>query len=156
MLIWRLVDWQALFMVFPTDRAMQLNEALFTQNRKCGFVPKPKFFGKENFNPFIKPHMENVDTLVINLQVRDQTKNLLIPTQPLWLFQFGSMSFADYRCSPFTKIRQRISLPVCRNRNSRMRLWLFESQNTEKRFDHIRYPIFFQHMSSCCSCNFFF
>lgn len=51
------------------DRPMQLNEARFELNGRCGFVPKPEIFGDTKFNPFLRSNHDNLDPLVINLQI---------------------------------------------------------------------------------------
>lgn len=51
------------------DRPMQMNEARFELNGRCGFVPKPEIFNDTKFNPFFRSNHDNVDPLVINLQI---------------------------------------------------------------------------------------
>nr|XP_039264802.1 1-phosphatidylinositol 4,5-bisphosphate phosphodiesterase gamma-1-like [Styela clava] len=51
------------------DRAMQLNEARFEQNGRCGFVPKPNYFLEKDFNPFLKNTSTFADHLRIYLQI---------------------------------------------------------------------------------------
>jgi len=54
------------------DKPMQLNEAMFMQNGKCGYVLKPKSMFSENFNPYEKPAtIEDTEPLTLTVRVKN-------------------------------------------------------------------------------------
>lgn len=61
------------------DRAMQLNEAMFSQNGKCGYVLKPRFMFDDNYNPYEKSsNIDNLSPIVLAVRVWKVTHNLII------------------------------------------------------------------------------
>lgn len=51
------------------DKAMQLNEARFMVNGRCGYVLKPQFMQHEYYNPFDKSSVVGVDPITISLRI---------------------------------------------------------------------------------------
>ncbi|XP_054169332.1 1-phosphatidylinositol 4,5-bisphosphate phosphodiesterase gamma-1-like [Oppia nitens] len=52
------------------DKAMQLNEAMFMQNGRCGYVLKPQYMFEDNFNPYEKPtDFHNFNPIVLTVRV---------------------------------------------------------------------------------------
>lgn len=52
------------------DRAMQINEAKFMLNGKCGYLLRPKFMFDENFNPYERTTLRDVEALTLSIKVR--------------------------------------------------------------------------------------
>ncbi|CAG2175667.1 unnamed protein product [Oppiella nova] len=52
------------------DKAMQLNEAMFMQNGKSGYVLKPQYMFDDTYNPYEKPsEIHNFNPLVLTVRV---------------------------------------------------------------------------------------
>lgn len=53
------------------DKSMQLNQAMFMQNGKCGYVLKPKYMFNDNFNPYEKQSsIEGAEPLTLTVRVK--------------------------------------------------------------------------------------
>ncbi|CAL1293033.1 unnamed protein product, partial [Larinioides sclopetarius] len=67
------------------DRAMQLNHARFLQNGKCGYVLKPKCMFDDNFDPFDRRTLQDVEPLTLLIKViaarhlRKKSKGIVNP-----------------------------------------------------------------------------
>ncbi|GBM08691.1 1-phosphatidylinositol 4,5-bisphosphate phosphodiesterase gamma-1 [Araneus ventricosus] len=53
------------------DRAMQLNQARFLENGKCGYVLRPKCMFDDNFNPYDRSTLQDVEPLTLTVQVKN-------------------------------------------------------------------------------------
>lgn len=51
------------------DKPMQLNHAKFRINGNCGYVLKPEFMFREDFNPYEKCNQLHSESLKINLRI---------------------------------------------------------------------------------------
>ncbi|KAF8790535.1 1-phosphatidylinositol 4 like protein [Argiope bruennichi] len=51
------------------DRAMQLNQARFLQNGKCGYVLRPKCMFDDNFDPYDRSTLQDVEPLTLTVQI---------------------------------------------------------------------------------------
>ncbi|XP_072904691.1 1-phosphatidylinositol 4,5-bisphosphate phosphodiesterase gamma-1-like isoform X1 [Hemitrygon akajei] len=51
------------------DKPMQLNQAIFTMNGRCGYVLHPDIMRDENFDPFDKSTLKGVEPITIQLQI---------------------------------------------------------------------------------------
>lgn len=51
------------------DKSMQLNQAKFKENGSCGYVLKPDFMFRDDFNPYDKNCLYGIDTLKISLKI---------------------------------------------------------------------------------------
>lgn len=51
------------------DRAMQLNEAKFMQNGKCGYVLRPKFMFSNDYNPYERTTLNDVEPITVTVRV---------------------------------------------------------------------------------------
>ncbi|XP_046736207.1 1-phosphatidylinositol 4,5-bisphosphate phosphodiesterase gamma-1 [Diprion similis] len=51
------------------DKPMQLNQAKFRENANCGYLLKPGFMFREDFNPYDRNTLNNVDGMKINLKI---------------------------------------------------------------------------------------
>ncbi|PSN29961.1 1-phosphatidylinositol 4 [Blattella germanica] len=51
------------------DRAMQLNQAKFRQNGSCGYVLRPEFMFREDFDPYDKNAVVGVEPLTVSIRV---------------------------------------------------------------------------------------
>ncbi|KAG7210373.1 hypothetical protein KM043_011907 [Ampulex compressa] len=51
------------------DKSMQLNQAKFKENGNCGYILKPEFMFKDDFNPYDKNCLYGVESLKINLKI---------------------------------------------------------------------------------------
>ena len=55
------------------DKAMQLNEAMFMQNGKTGYVLKPKIMFDNTYNPYEKPSdIQNLEPISLTVRVNTQ------------------------------------------------------------------------------------
>ncbi|BFZ19897.1 hypothetical protein BsWGS_22936 [Bradybaena similaris] len=53
-----------------SDKFMQINQAMFAQNGRCGYVPKPRFMNKADYNPAdVLSLKENVEAVVLTVTV---------------------------------------------------------------------------------------
>jgi phosphatidylinositol phospholipase C gamma-1 len=52
-----------------SDKAMQINHAKFEDNGKCGYVLKPKYMLKDNYNPLKRDHRINDNLYEIHVAV---------------------------------------------------------------------------------------
>jgi phosphatidylinositol phospholipase C, gamma-1 len=53
------------------DRAMQLNEAKFMQNGKCGYVFRSDLmFGRTEFNPYERNSLQGIEPITLTVKVR--------------------------------------------------------------------------------------
>lgn len=56
------------------DRPMQLNEARFIQNGRCGYVLRPEYMFQDNFDPYDRKSLPaNVKACVLSIRVRIQS-----------------------------------------------------------------------------------
>jgi phosphatidylinositol phospholipase C gamma-1 len=53
----------------PTDRAMQLNQSKFRENGSCGYLVKPQFMSRDDFDPYDKNTLVAVDPLTLSIRV---------------------------------------------------------------------------------------
>lgn len=61
------------------DRAMQLNEAKFRQNGKCGYLLRPEFMSSNNYHPYERSLIESiVEPLTLSVRVSDLLNNVAI------------------------------------------------------------------------------
>nr|XP_034180308.1 1-phosphatidylinositol 4,5-bisphosphate phosphodiesterase gamma-1 isoform X2 [Osmia lignaria] len=51
------------------DKSMQLNQAKFKENGNCGYILKPDFMFRDDFNPFDKNCLYGVESLKFNIKV---------------------------------------------------------------------------------------
>lgn len=51
------------------DKPMQLNQAKFRENGNCGYLLKPEFMSRDDFNPYDKNTLYCVELLKINLKI---------------------------------------------------------------------------------------
>jgi phosphatidylinositol phospholipase C gamma-1 len=51
------------------DRAMQLNQGKFLQNGKCGYVLRPEFMMRDDFDPYENKPLEGVEPLTLNIRI---------------------------------------------------------------------------------------
>jgi hypothetical protein len=51
------------------DKAMQLNQAKFRQNGSCGYLLKPEFMFREEFDPYDKNTLVGVEPLTLSIRV---------------------------------------------------------------------------------------
>lgn len=51
------------------DKSMQLNQAKFKENGNCGYLLKPEFMFRHDFNPYDKSLLHEVDSLKIDLKI---------------------------------------------------------------------------------------
>ncbi|XP_032690536.1 1-phosphatidylinositol 4,5-bisphosphate phosphodiesterase gamma-1-like [Odontomachus brunneus] len=51
------------------DKWMQLNQAKFKENGNCGYLLKPEFMFKHDFNPYDKSSLYEVNSFKINLKI---------------------------------------------------------------------------------------
>ncbi|CAL1272763.1 unnamed protein product [Larinioides sclopetarius] len=51
------------------DRAMQLNQARFLENGKCGYVLRPKCMFDDNFDPYDRSTLQDVEPLTLTVQI---------------------------------------------------------------------------------------
>ncbi|CAG2120602.1 unnamed protein product, partial [Medioppia subpectinata] len=52
------------------DKSMQLNEAVFMQNGKSGYVLKPQYMFDDNYNPYEKPlELQNYNPVILTVRV---------------------------------------------------------------------------------------
>ncbi|PNF30464.1 1-phosphatidylinositol 4,5-bisphosphate phosphodiesterase gamma-1 [Cryptotermes secundus] len=51
------------------DKAMQLNQAKFRENRNCGFLLRPEFMFREDFDPYDKNTLVGVEPLTLSIRV---------------------------------------------------------------------------------------
>ncbi|XP_043670796.1 1-phosphatidylinositol 4,5-bisphosphate phosphodiesterase gamma-1 [Vespula pensylvanica] len=51
------------------DKSMQLNQAKFKENGSCGYVLKPDFMFRDDFNPYDKNCLYGIDALKISLKI---------------------------------------------------------------------------------------
>lgn len=51
------------------DKAMQLNQAKFRENGNCGFLLKPEFMFREDFDPYDKNTLVGVEPLTLSIRV---------------------------------------------------------------------------------------
>lgn len=51
------------------DKSMQLNQAKFKENGNCGYLLKPEFMFRHDFNPYDKSLLHEIDSLKINLKI---------------------------------------------------------------------------------------
>lgn len=51
------------------DKSMQLNQAKFKENGNCGYLLKPEFMFKHDFNPYDKNTLYEVEPLKISLKI---------------------------------------------------------------------------------------
>ncbi|GBM65179.1 1-phosphatidylinositol 4,5-bisphosphate phosphodiesterase gamma-1 [Araneus ventricosus] len=83
------------------DRAMQLNHARFLQNGKCGYVLRPKCMFDDNFNPFDRRTLQDVEHLTLAIKViaarhlRKKSKGIVSP------FIEVELVGAEYDCYHF-------------------------------------------------------
>jgi phosphatidylinositol phospholipase C gamma-1 len=52
-----------------TDKAMQLNQAKFRENGACGYLTKPQFLSRDDFDPYDKNTLVGVDPLTLSIRV---------------------------------------------------------------------------------------
>jgi phosphatidylinositol phospholipase C gamma-1 len=52
-----------------TDKAMQLNQAKFRENGASGYLAKPLFMCRDNFDPYDKNTLVDVETLTLSIRV---------------------------------------------------------------------------------------
>ena len=58
------------------DKAMQLNEAMFMQNGKSGYVLKPKYMFDETYSPYERPVETKIfEPIVLTVRVYYQNRN---------------------------------------------------------------------------------
>ncbi|GBM65181.1 1-phosphatidylinositol 4,5-bisphosphate phosphodiesterase gamma-1 [Araneus ventricosus] len=91
------------------DRAMQLNHARFLQNGKCGYVLRPKCMFDDNFNPFDRRTLKDVEPLTLTIKViaarhlRKKSKGIVSP------FIEVELVGAEYDCYHFKTSTKGIS-----------------------------------------------
>lgn len=51
------------------DKSMQLNQAKFRENGNCGYLLKPDFMFRHDFNPYEKSSLYGVDSMKVNLKI---------------------------------------------------------------------------------------
>ncbi|XP_076750014.1 small wing phospholipase C gamma 1 isoform X2 [Xylocopa sonorina] len=51
------------------DKSMQLNQARFRENGNCGYILKPEFMLREDFNPYDKTCLHGIESLKFSLKV---------------------------------------------------------------------------------------
>ena len=51
------------------DKSMQLNQAKFKENGNCGYLLKPEFMFRHDFNPYDKNTLHGVESLKISLKI---------------------------------------------------------------------------------------
>lgn len=51
------------------DKSMQLNQAKFKENGNCGYILKPEFMFRDDFNPYDKNCLYGVESLKFILKV---------------------------------------------------------------------------------------
>ncbi|KAK1117063.1 hypothetical protein K0M31_016989 [Melipona bicolor] len=51
------------------DKSMQLNQAKFRENGNCGYILKPEFMFKDDFNPYDKNCLHRIESLKFSLKV---------------------------------------------------------------------------------------
>lgn len=51
------------------DKSMQLNQAKFKENGNCGYLLKPEFMFRQDFNPYDKNTLYGIESLKISLKV---------------------------------------------------------------------------------------
>jgi phosphatidylinositol phospholipase C gamma-1 len=51
------------------DRAMQLNEAKFMQNAKCGYLLRNDFMFENDFNPYDRNTLHGIEPLTLTVKV---------------------------------------------------------------------------------------
>lgn len=56
-------------MCLSTDKAMQLNQAKFRENGNCGFLVRPDFMFRDDFDPYDKNTLVGVDPLTLSIRV---------------------------------------------------------------------------------------
>ena len=52
-----------------TDKAMQLNQAKFRENGASGYLAKPQFMSRDDFDPYDKNTLVGVDPLTLSIRV---------------------------------------------------------------------------------------
>ncbi|XP_054720768.1 1-phosphatidylinositol 4,5-bisphosphate phosphodiesterase gamma-1-like [Uloborus diversus] len=83
------------------DKAMQLNQARFLQNGRCGYVLKPSFMLDEAFDPYDKTTLQGVKPIVVTLEIiaarhlMKFTKGIISP-----FFEIEIVG-AEYDCNRF-------------------------------------------------------
>jgi phosphatidylinositol phospholipase C gamma-1 len=69
------------------DKPMQLNESMFMQNGKCGYVLKPQYMFCDNFNPYEKQtSFENAEPLTLTVRVNYFLLNINVLRQNISKF----------------------------------------------------------------------
>jgi len=53
------------------DRAMQLNEAKFMQNGKCGYLLRNDFMFENDFNPYDRNTLHGIEPLTLTVKVSE-------------------------------------------------------------------------------------
>ena len=51
------------------DKSMQLNQAKFRENGNCGYILKPEFMFRDDFNPYDKNCLHRIESLKLSLKV---------------------------------------------------------------------------------------
>jgi phosphatidylinositol phospholipase C gamma-1 len=58
-----------LTLCLSADKAMQLNQAKFRQNGSCGYLLKPDFMFRDDFDPYDKNTLVGVEPLTLVIRV---------------------------------------------------------------------------------------
>lgn len=90
-----------MYILCPVDKYMQINEGKFMQNGKCGYVLKPDFLLKGDFNPFYTncPPADE-EPLIVTLKVCFIISFVLFLKTSKTYFKI----FVDHSCPPPHKV----------------------------------------------------
>ncbi|GIZ03789.1 1-phosphatidylinositol 4,5-bisphosphate phosphodiesterase gamma-1 [Caerostris extrusa] len=83
------------------DRAMQLNQARFLQNGNCGYILKPKCMFDDNFDPYNRSTLQEINPFTLTVQIiaarhlMKTSKGIVSP------FIEAELVGAEYDCNRF-------------------------------------------------------